>query len=132
MTEKINTTRKQNKRRKRAAAATEVAIAKAGTRLNTERMNARLRALMTKHFPVAPIPVFPATSVAAEMTMLSYIAASTPFFRRDLAWNMDKAMEEGTVTRRRVERNARLVRRLVFNGLVRRGEVKKVNAHASE
>ncbi len=125
---KLTNTKKVTRPRKHAAIAKASASARAAAsakRETIERMNERLRALLTKRYPTTPAPVFPATDAATEMAMLSYIAASISFVRRDFTWNMEKAMED-TATRQRVERNVRLLRRLVYVGLVRRGEVPRI------
>ena len=121
-TKKAARTRKQTRACKQAATAKHTA---AVMQENTERINARLSTLLSKHFPAVPLPVFPVADTATELAILVYIAAGIPFVRRDLAWNMEKAMKDAA-TQPRVDRNARLIKRLVFLGLVQRGELIRI------
>ena len=124
-------TKKMTRTRKQAADAKDTASTKEMIRENNERVNARLRALLLSHFPSVPLPSLVPMSLAVQQYFLVCTSASTSFARQGLPLNTSKPIgectEEEAALRRRFDRNGRLLVRLVFLGLVRRGEIKSVN-----
>ena len=124
-------TKKSNKPAKtRKQAAEEVASVEEMTKQNNERINARLSALLSKHCPKVPLDAPIPPNIAAQQTLLVMAAAIVPLARRRLRLDMTKPVEEYTeedaALLRRLDRNGRLLVRLVVFGLMRRGEVTPV------